>query len=247
MKAVMLFLVLILASSSCSALDKITYWVNDEAGVINESYKSQIVSELEELKQNTSVEMAVATVNTTNGVPIEDYAINLAHNVLGDKNKDNGILILVAVSDRDWRIEIGYGIEPYINDALAGRIGRDLMVPYFKNGSYGKGILQGVKAIKAVLKNESGYELTASDTINEEQIQTIVSIAIFFAIMGIMFAVAAAKSKKKKEDNIFNGAMWAALLFGRGGSGGFSGGHSGGGFGGFGGGGFGGGGSGGHF
>jgi uncharacterized protein len=238
--ACLLFLI-VLGLCAC-ALEQLAFWVNDEAGVIDASHEQLIVSELEQLKADTGAEVAVATVSTTAHVPIEEYSINLAHNVLGEKGKDNGLLILVAVDDRKWRIEIGYGLEPYITDALAGRIGREVMVPYFQQNDYQEGILQGVKAVKAVLMNETGYELTPAPNYQISQIMQALVPLIIFLVWLIIFA-SFIRHKRHREDKIFQGAWMAAILFGhrgRGGLGGFSGG-----FGGFGGGGFGGGGAGG--
>jgi len=246
---ILLIMVLVLAFPVYS-LEKLSYWVNDEANVISPEYEAKIVSEIEELNKNTSVQLAVATVNNLSGKPIEDYSLNLAHNVLGDEKKDNGILILVAVDDREWRIEVGYGLEPYINDALAGRIGRELMVPYFQQGNYSEGILQAVVAIKNILEGKEGYELTPGGQANLNYLVPLIwtiFILLIFVIPAIVRYRQWKKKKTKKEDDVFNAAMFAAILFGgRGHGGGIAGGSSGG-FGGFGGGGFGGAGAGGHF
>jgi uncharacterized protein len=249
--AVCLLLAFVLLPAQAFALEELTYWVNDEANVISPDYNAKIVSELEELKQNTSVEMAVATVRSLNGTPIETYSINLAHNVLGEKGKDNGILILVAVDDKQWRIEVGYGIEPYITDAMAGRIGRDVMVPYFMEGNYSQGILAGVIAVKNILEGKQGAELTPENgtNITIDWVQILFMLVVFtIIIVSLIARYKTYKKVKKKEDRIFNAAMFAAIMFGgRRGPGGIGGGLPGGGFGGFGGGGFGGGGAGSHW
>lgn len=249
-KRICLLVAFLLLAAPVLGLEQLTYWVNDEANVISPEYESMIVSEIEQLNKNTSVQLAVASVKSLNGTPIETYSIELAHNVLGEKGKDNGILILIAVDDRQWRIEVGYGLEPYITDAMAGRIGRDIMSPYFKEGNYSQGILAGVIAVKNILEGKQGYELTPGNgtNISIDWLPIMFTLLIFI----IMIVSAAARYKKlkknKKEDNFFNAAMWAAILFSRKGPGGFAGGSSGGGgFGGFGGGGFGGGGAGGHW
>lgn len=229
---------------SVFALDKLTSYVNDEADVISPEYEQRIYNELEELDKNTSIEIAVATVKSLNGIPIEEYSINLAHNTLGEKGKDNGLLLLLAVDDKKYRIEIGYGLEPLITDSMAGRIGRDIMAPYFKQGNYEEGLLQGVLTIKGILTNQTEFT-------NETKINSMVPIIIFIIILivfAVMIAVSMIAAQKKKVDKDFEAVNNAGILFGpslfgfgRGGSGGFGGGS--GGFGGFGGGGFGGGGA----
>jgi len=235
--------VLLFSISSVFALDTLTSYVNDEANVISQEYEQRIYNELEELDKNTSIEMAVATVKNLNGVSIEEYSINLAHNTLGEKGKDNGLLILLAVEDRKYRIEIGYGLEPLITDAMSGRVGRDIMAPYFKAGNYEEGLLQGVLEIKKILKNQNEFT-------NDSKTDAIIPIIIlitFVVILAVMIAVSLIIRQKAQTDKDFNSVGKAITIFGPGtfGGGRFggSGGFGGGGFGGFGGGGFGGGGS----
>jgi uncharacterized protein len=246
-KITILLLVLFFAVVPVFALDKLTSYVNDEADVISPEYEQRIYNELEELDKNTSIEMAVATVKNLNGVPIEEYSINLAHNTLGEKGKDNGLLLLLAIEDREYRIEIGYGLEPLITDAMSGRIGRDVMAPYFKAGNYEEGLLQGVLEIKKILKKQNEFT-------NESKVNTIMPIVILIIIIiifAVMIAVSLIRKQKAETNKDFKavenaGAIFGPGLFGpRGGFGGGIGGFGGssGGFGGFGGGGFGGGGS----
>lgn len=262
--AVFIIIVLtILLSSQVTALDKLTGFVNDEAGVISPEYEQLLNNELYNLKLNTNVEMAVATVKSLNGTPIEEYSLNLAHKTLGEKGKDNGVLILLAVDDRAYRIEVGYGLEPVLNAALLGRIGRNIIEPSFKQGNYEQGILDGMKVISAILRNDTSYETEGTGIgsgLSKQIVPPLIIIGVMFLIfilpiaLSMIAAYKAAKKKMKKDgkddkhkDNDFLAALILASMFGRGGgrggsggSGGFGGG--GGGFGGFGGGSFGGGG-----
>ena len=257
MRWLIVLLLIILVSVPVLALDKLTGFVNDEANVISPEYENLLNQELYDLKLNTSVEMAVATVRTTGDIPIEEYSLNLAHNVLGEKEKDNGILILLAVDDRAYRIEVGYGLEPIINAALAGRIGREVMAPSFGEGDYDGGLLDGVTVISQILKGDDSFETqgTGAPKINSGVIKLgfwgffILMIIIANIIAGFRQAKKKTKDKKKKGEKPdagdFLAAWFIASMFGRGGrgGGGFGGsGGFGGGFGGFGGGGFGGGG-----
>jgi len=260
MKIFPYLMIIFILSSPILALEKLSDFVNDEAGVISPHYKFIIEEELLELKKNTSVEMAVATINSTYGIPIEEYSLNLAHNVLGEKGKDNGVLILLAVNDREYRIEVGYGLEPVLNAALLGRIGRNLMEPKFKDGNYEEGLLEGVRAIDSILRNDTSYETQINGT-SDVRVKTInfiimavlkfAPLIIFLIIFLVIMLIISRDEKKKKgrgknneEHDDFLAALVIANMFGRGGRGGGSGGlgGSGGGFGGFGGGSFGGGG-----
>ncbi|MBU1198906.1 MAG: TPM domain-containing protein [Nanoarchaeota archaeon] len=252
MRLVTVILIMILLSAPVLALDKLTGFVNDEAGVITPEFEEAMNAVLYDLKLNTSVELAVATVKTTDGEPIEDYSINLAHNTLGEKGKDNGLLILLAVEDRAYRVEVGYGLEPTIPDVLAARIGDEVMAPRFKEGNYEQGLLDGVVVLSSILKGDDSYETTGTGApkINSETIKLGFwgFFILIFIIGNIIASYKHAKKKMKgKKDKgerpnsgDFLAAMFIASMFGRGGRGG--GGLGGGGFGGFGGGGFGGGG-----
>jgi len=247
----LLFVILVLLTPAL-ALDELTGFVNDEAGVISAEYKQLLNDELYTLKLNTSVEMAVATVKSLNGTPIDEYSLNLAHQTLGEKGKDNGVLVFLAVDDREYRIEVGYGLEPVLNAALLGRIGRNIMEPSFKQGDYGKGMYDGVKVMSAILRNDTSVETEGTGEWGSQQFKLSITSVIIFVIVFLMIvssmrsAYKQAKKKAKKEgkedDKDFLAALILANMFGRGGSGGQGSGGFGGGFGGFGGGGFGGGG-----
>ncbi|MBW2991048.1 TPM domain-containing protein [Candidatus Woesearchaeota archaeon] len=258
MKWTIYILLIILLSFPVLALDELTGFVNDEAEVISSGFEQSLNDALYDLKLNTSVEMAVATVRTTGEVPIEEYSIELAHNTLGEKEKDNGLLILLAVDDRAYRIEVGYGLEPTIPDALAGRIGREVMAPRFKEGNFEQGLLDGVKVISDILKGDESWETTGTGAQKTGFSGDMIRLGfwVFFVIILILGNVIAGykhakkktKGKRKKggrpDTGDFLAAWFIASMFGRGGRGrGGMGGSGGiGGFGGFGGGGFGGGG-----
>ncbi|MBN2831671.1 MAG: TPM domain-containing protein [Candidatus Omnitrophica bacterium] len=130
-------------------------WVNDFAGVINPDYKEKISVVISELEKKTGAEITVVTVESTTPYDEKEYARMLFDKWKpGKKEKDNGVLILLAVSDRLWRIETGYGIEGVLPDGLCGEIGRNYMVPYFKSGDYGKGLHAGVNRIAAIIAGD---------------------------------------------------------------------------------------------
>ncbi len=239
-----LFLILIVFSQGAFALEEVKTYVHDEANVISQRYEDYLFYELELLRQNTSVEMVVVTVNTLNGVPIEEYSLNLAHEHIGDEEKDNGILILLAVDDQEYRIEVGYGLEGVINAPLAGRIGREIMQPHFQTANYEQGLLDGVIGIKYIIENDDSWETTGGVLAEPKNyrlvlILSLIGLWLFLSLMGFL----ASRKSRPSNESYFNAAAFAVWLMnnkgGRGG-GGFGGGGFGGG--GFGGGGFGGGG-----
>lgn len=136
-------------------------FVSDFAGVIPDTDKQQIVQLLTELEQKTGAEVAVVSIRSMKGGQIDDFANRLFERWgVGKKGRDNGVLILAAIDDRKGRIEVGYGLEGILPDALAGRILRqDLFAP-FKKGNYGKGFTQGAQAVAGIIAGDKGVQLT---------------------------------------------------------------------------------------
>jgi uncharacterized protein len=99
-------------------------------------------------EDSTSNQVAVLTVSSLGGEAIEDFSLRVAEAWgLGQAGTDNGVLLLVAVDDREMRIEVGYGLEDVLTDAAAGRIIRDDIAPQFRNGNYNAGVQMGVQRI----------------------------------------------------------------------------------------------------
>jgi uncharacterized protein len=122
--------------------------VNDRAGLLSAATEQRLTQRLAAHEQATGAQLAILTVDSLGGVPIEDYSIRVVESwKLGKKGKDDGVLILVAKSDRKMRIEVGYGLEGTLPDITAGRIVRDVMAPRFRQGDYEGGIAQAVEAV----------------------------------------------------------------------------------------------------
>lgn len=132
-----------------------TGYVNDFAGMIEQEWKEKTEKLIQEIEKQTTVEIAVVTVESLEGLSKEEYAIELAEKWgVGKAEKDNGLLLLIAKQEREYRFEIGYGLEGTINDAKAGRIGRNILVPYFKTGNYGEGVYRTVEEIGKLVGGE---------------------------------------------------------------------------------------------
>lgn len=223
-----------------------TGFVNDFAGIIDTATESKLDRLLTSFEQSTTIEISVVTVPSLNEIHVADYAnILFKEWGIGKKGKDNGLLILVAPVEREMWIEVGYGLEAVVNDAAAGRVYRDVMVPRFKDGDFGGGILSGVLATIDRLNsklslgfNAQSAGIAASELAKfpqQTQKRSIVSL-IFKLILVVLFILIFIKNPL---------AGLFLLGMGRGGGGFSGGGFGGGGFGGFGGGGSGGGGAGG--
>ncbi len=157
-------------------------WVNDFANVISTDYQQKLTSLIQEVEGKTSSEIAVVTVTSIAPYGEIEYARLLFDNWKpGKKGKDNGVLVLLAVKERRWRIETGYGVEGILPDGLCGEIGRNYMVPYFKEGKYGEGLYQGALKISQIISKDANVNLKSLDGFKEQLPQG--SIALIFFIL----------------------------------------------------------------
>jgi len=129
--------------------------VTDQAGVLDANEQATLEAQLADLETRTGSQVAILSVPTTAPEPIEGYAIRVADQwQLGRAGVDDGVLIVLAVEDRALRVEVGYGLEGAIPDALAYRITNDVMVPRLADGNLAGGLQAGVDAIAAAIEGE---------------------------------------------------------------------------------------------
>jgi len=177
--------------------------VTDNAEILSKEMRQTISESLKAHEQKTGNQIAVLTIPSLDGESIEDYAVNVFNSwKLGQKGKDNGILLIVAPNDRRMRIEVGYGLEGTLPDGLAGSIIRNIMTPQFKTGNYNDGIQAGIKAIIEVLEGGTlaDMESAASDKgkessglgLNEPELtitERILFGAFIFGIIGLFTVI----------------------------------------------------------
>ncbi|MFN4224625.1 MAG: TPM domain-containing protein [Fervidobacterium nodosum] len=136
-------------------------YINDYVGVVENDVIEKIVSVGRELEVKTGAQITAVVLKTLGDTTIEEYAVELFRKWgIGQKDKDNGVLILAALDDREMRIEVGYGLEGAIPDGKAGRIRDEYIIPYFKEGNYSKGIYYGYLAIAKEVAKEYNVELS---------------------------------------------------------------------------------------
>ena len=137
-----------------------TGYVMDLAGILKPGTRNQLEALCTELEQKTGAQMAIVTVKSLDGNPIQPFANDLfQHLGVGKKKQDNGVMLLVAPNDRKYWTEVGYGLEPIINDARAGDAGR-LMVPYFRQGDYSSGVTAAAWQLAKYIADDKGVTLT---------------------------------------------------------------------------------------
>jgi uncharacterized protein len=156
-----LFVFSALSFAEIAIPDKPYNHVVDLAGIIDANMEAGLNRYLLELEQKTTAQMVVLTIKSLEGESIDDLSLRIAHDKwkLGQKGKDNGLLLLVSLQDRKYRFETGYGIEGIIPDSLAGSIGRQYLVPYFKKGDYSKGITAAALVVINEIASDAGVEI----------------------------------------------------------------------------------------
>jgi uncharacterized protein len=164
--------------------------VNDFAKVIPAEQSAAIGQKLLALNKSTGAEVAVATIPSLGGDTIENYAVKLfAEWQIGQKGKDNGVLILVAPGDHQARIEVGYGLEGTITDLQAGNIVNQVMVPAFKGGDYAGGISAAVDAVSGLIAGDPSVitayskQIQSGSSDNGGSLDHVSVATIFFAIV----------------------------------------------------------------
>jgi uncharacterized protein len=230
-------------------------YVTDLAGVIPSATQQRLETLCGELEQKTGAQMAIVTVKSLDDRPVEDYGVDLfKHLGVGAKKDSTGVLLLVAPNDRKYHVEVGYGLEPIINDARAGDAGR-AMVPFLRQNDYGSAIEIAAWQLAKYVADDKGVTLSGQPphravAVTHRRGGSPISIWAIFFIVFIVFRIIAALSNtsgRRVGGGGMSGCWWLLPLFlnsgGRGGGGsnwgggGFGGGGSGGGgFGGFGGG-----------
>lgn len=241
---------LVLAVSLATRADDIkqirpTGYVTDLAGVILPQAKAQLEAMCTELEQKTGAQMVIVTVKSLDGNEIQPYANDLFKQLgIGKKKEDNGVMLLVAPNDRKYWTEVGYGLEPIINDARAGDAGR-LMVPYFRQGDYSAGITTAAWQLAKFIAGDKGVTLTGAPQLpparRQEKDSSGIGVWIVLGII-LLFIVLSSHGGSSGRGGGGGSGFWTGLLIGmlsnsgrgRGGWGGGGGGWggSGGGFGG---------------
>src|SRR5690606_20315399 len=142
--------------------------ITDYADVFSSAEKNKLENLLISFENKTGNQVAVVTINTLSGNTIENAALRIfENNRFGQKDLDNGVLLLFVKNDRKVRIEVGYGLEGVLTDALSSRIIRQIMIPEFKENKYAEGIEKGVNAIMHITGEEYGYKTLTETSYNE--------------------------------------------------------------------------------
>lgn len=171
--------------------DKVRTYVTDKTGTLTSTQLQALETKLSNFDKETSTQVVVWMVPTLDGGSLEETSFKIAEqNGIGQKGKNNGVLLFIAKDDRKLRIEVGYGLEGALTDALCSQIIRKEITPSFKKGNFYDGIIAGVDAIMKATKGEYTADKKDEKGIDGSSICCIpIPALIFFFIFFFIFFV----------------------------------------------------------
>ncbi len=164
------------------------FYVNDYANLLSDEVEKSIINVNKQLESQTDAQVVVVTVENLENQSLEEYATDLFRSFgIGDKEKNNGVLILVAKEERQLRIEVGYGLEGALPDGKVGRIEDEYMIPYLKEENWNEGIQNGFNKIIEVLCEEYNIQIDNVEATPYENQESIMSIVFYIVLMFVIF------------------------------------------------------------
>lgn len=158
--------------------------VNDYAGMISPKARAQIERKLAALEAEDGTQIAILTVPSLKGEPIENFSIRVAEAwKVGEKGRDNGVLLIVSKGDRKVRIEVGYGLEGTLTDLESGRIIRGVIQPAFAKGWFDAGFIGAADALVAAVKGEYKADPSAQAKSRGDK----PSVPLVFIILAVLY------------------------------------------------------------
>ncbi|MEK6794821.1 MAG: TPM domain-containing protein [Spirochaetota bacterium] len=187
--------------------------VNDHAGLLSADARSRIEASLASYDERTSTEIVIVTFKSLEGESLEDVSMRLAEKwKIGKSKKDNGVILVFSVAERSVRIEVGYGLEGTITDAVSSSIIRTAIVPKFRTGDFDGGMMDGVEAIMKAAEGEytaEGGTDDVSSLLNDPKVRMIVLIVL--AVIVFLFIIDLVRFMTYKRSQSGNSGRYGLL------------------------------------
>lgn len=171
-KLILLILLLFGCMVCCLSYEKLNFnygFISDNAKIITSEHYSRINNIILELQNTTKADIAVVTVNSLQGNKIGDVAVQIGRDYkVGSKQKNNGVVFLIAPNEREARIEVGYGLENIITNSIANDIMNNTIIPEFKNNNYSLGIYNGVIELANLIAKSENIVLESTKGVTVE-------------------------------------------------------------------------------
>lgn len=219
MNKILILFLLIYSLGISQEVPVLKNWVTDLTKTLKENELSILNNKLQTNYDSTSNQIVALIIKSLNNYPIEQYSLAVAeNNKIGTKENDNGVLLLVSKEDKQLRIEVGYGLEGALPDALASSIIRNIIIPHFRNNDYYNGILAGIDAIINTIKGE--YKAIPKE---DDEVPLNIGMNIIFIIIFLLISIFGRKRRSSGGFVHYGGLGGLGGLGGRS-SGGFGGG-----------------------
>ena len=175
------------------------FYVNDYANLIDADLEEYIIETNQKLESATGAQIVVVTVPNLENNSLEEYATDLFRKFgIGDRTKNNGVLLLLALEERQFRIEVGYGLEGVLTDGKTGRIQDEYIIPYLKEDNWNDGIKNGYSKILEEVSNEYGVDVGEIEAVPQDSSHMDDFMTFFCVGFPIMFCIIQFMSKKVK-------------------------------------------------
>lgn len=197
-------------------------YISDQAHLLSQEIESELIEQLTLLETETTSEIGILTIESLEGRSIEEYAVEVFRSWgIGQSSSNNGLLLVIALEDREMRIEVGYGLEGRITDSASSSIIREVLTPAFRAGEYEEGVRQAVQIMAALVRQEAveyGFAPAYAATQNTSASEAVTDFGIFLLFLTVIqFQIMAILGKKRLETYqkfpLVFGATVLALLF----------------------------------
>lgn len=173
------------------------FFINDFVNIIDEDDEAEIMKIGADLYEQTTAQIVVVTIDSLDGYDVDEYALELGREWgVGNEDNDNGVVILLSLSDREISIQVGYGLEGCLNDGKIGRILDDYAIPYLTVDDFSTGLIEAYKAVAYVVCEEYDVELKPEYEIDNYDTNELsddfgadATITLFFALLIVVIIV----------------------------------------------------------
>ncbi len=218
-----IFALSIFVSTACAALvvppaPKLDAPILDNANVLSSEQETELAELINADRLKTGHQTAVLIIPSLEGEVLEQYSIKVARQWgIGEKDKDNGVLLLIAINDRKLRIEVGSGLEGSLTDARSSRIIRNVITPEFKQNDYYNGIRKGIVEIQSATRGEAESASLGSGNSVVENLGGLVEVIVYCGVF-VLFLVSwivsiLARTKTWWAGGVFGGIIALVLIF----------------------------------
>ena len=166
------------------------FYVNDYANVLSDETEKYIIEKSKALNEIDGTQIVVVTIESLEGRELEEYSLELAKKFkIGDKNKNNGLLLLLSIGDRKSRIEVGLGLEGILPDGKTGRFQDDYMIPYYSKDNWNEGILNGYKAFYEEISTKNNLNLEHDTPVIQKQEKKSEEMIVVYVAISIVVGI----------------------------------------------------------